>query len=201
MTFHMLHLGPQGALASDRPIIKAAEHESLADVFALLARLRTVEAAQAEAAREAMADARARGHAEGFADGRAAFAKAIAEMAAEASLHRQAEEEEIAALAMAAVRQMVGAIGDEAMMAGIARRAVATVAPSGPILVETSEAMLPAVETALAEAQEDRPVNIRADPALADHQCRIAAGDGRIIADLSVQLAALEQRWGVAHVD
>ncbi len=118
MTLHLLQLGPQGALASDRPIIKAAEHESLADVFALLARLRTVEAAQAEAAREALAEARARGHAEGFADGRAAFAKAIAEMAAEAKLHRQAEEEEIAALAMAAVRQMMGTIGEQHRMDG-----------------------------------------------------------------------------------
>jgi flagellar biosynthesis/type III secretory pathway protein FliH len=67
--------------------------------------------------------------------------------------------------------------------------------------VEVSEAMRPAVEAALVGMEENKAVNVRADPALADDQCRIAAGDGRIIADLSVQLAALEERWEAAHVD
>jgi flagellar biosynthesis/type III secretory pathway protein FliH len=200
VSYYLLQRGGDALLATGRPVLKAGEQPALRDSFQLLARLREADAARETSAAMAERDARERGWQAGFAEGQRAFAEAVAEIAAQAARHRDAREAEIASLAVAALHKMVGMIGDEIMMAGIAQRAVAAVTSRGPILVETSEAMCGGIEAALA-GQEAEEVNVRVDPALGDRQCRITAPDGRIIADLDLQLDALEKRWETAHVD
>jgi type III secretion protein L len=189
-------------LATDRPIVKAPERAALTDTNALLREVRGQRAAEAAAVAEAREQARFEGHAEGVESGRRAFAEAVARLSAQTVAHHRREEADIAQLALAALRHMVAGLGDEAMMAGIARRAVAAVMPAEQVLVETSEAMLGPVTAALGDHEGAEGVTVRADLALGDRQCRITAADGRVIADLDVQLAALEERWGAAtHVD
>lgn len=201
MTWLLIEQGDT-LLATDRPIVKAPERPVLNDAIALLREVRDQRAAEIAAALFAREQAEREGHAAGVESGRRAFAEAVARLSAQTVAHHRREEAEIAQLALAALRHMVAGLGDEAMMAGIARRAVAAVMPAEQVLVETSEAMLAPVTAALGDHEASEGVTVRADPALGDRQCRITAADGRVIADLDVQLAALEERWGTApHVD
>lgn len=201
MTWLVVEQG-DSLLATTNPIVKASERAALTDAVALLREVRARREAEAQAAAEAREAGWRAGHQTGLEEGRRGFAEAAAKLSAQTVAHHRHEEDEIAQLALAALRHMVAGLGDEAMMAGIARRAVTAVMPAEQVLVETSEAMLAAVTDALAEQDGAEGVTVRADPALGDRQCRITAADGRVIADLDVQLAALEERWGTTtHVD
>lgn len=200
MTYLLLDHSRDTLVATDRRIVKAPERAALNTALELLATVRERAATQAAEAEQVRKDARREGYDAGFADGRRAFAEAIARLSAQAVEHHRAEEAEIAQLALAALRHMVATIGDAAIMEGIARRAVAAVMPAETVLVETSEAMLDGVSAALADLDGGDRVTVRADPEFGDRQCRVTAADGRIIADLDVQIAALEERWGTANV-
>lgn len=201
MTYLIIEQG-DALLGTDRAIVKAPERAALTDAVALLRELRTRRAEEAAAADRAREVGWREGHQAGVEAGRRSFAEAVARLSAQTVAHHREEEGEIAQLALAALRHMVASIGDEAMMAGIARRAVSAVMPAEAVLVETSEAMLGPVTAALGEHDGAEAVTARADPALGDRQCRITAANGRVIADLDVQLAALDERWGTTtHVD
>lgn len=196
MTFWIVHDDGGTLAATDRPLVKASEQAALRDAGALLARARATEEEMRGRHAQAEREARARGLEQGREEGRRAFVDSLARLARETREHRLAGEREIAALALAALRRMIDDIGDEAMMTGLARRAVSAVVSSGEITVDVA----PALRDAVAAAMEV-DVLVRADPALAPHECRIATGEGRIIADLGVQIAAIEQRWSMADVD
>jgi flagellar biosynthesis/type III secretory pathway protein FliH len=201
MTFYLLHHDEKRLLAADHPIVKAGEHSAFADAQALLERLRQLHEEQRRAIETAEAEARERGLVEGLHAGKSEFAQAIADLSNRVAHHRERVEREIASLALAALRLMVAAIGDEAMLAGVTRRAVAAVVPGGRILVEASPAMCPAIQRALAPLDEGSRITLQPDPALSDRQCRVTAPDGRIIADLDVQLDAIAQRLEGPRVD
>ncbi|WP_404334957.1 FliH/SctL family protein [Sphingomonas sp. MMS12-HWE2-04] len=200
MSFYLLHNDGRSLLATDTPVVRARDRAPIAEAGGLLARLGELHRDQEARAATAEAEARDRGYTAGFAAGEAAFVEAVAEIARQAAAHQSDGEDKIAELALAAVRQMLGAIGDEEAMAGVARRAVAAVVATGPILVETSPAMQARVEAALGEGSAEHPVSVAADAALSDRECRIHGPDGRIIADLDGQVAALAERWELDHV-
>lgn len=194
----VLHLRDGALLATDRPIVKAGDRARLTDALALIERLRT-EAAAADAAREAAeAEARHRGHDEGYAAGRAAFADAINALAAQATADRAQAETEVAALALTALRQIAGDLGDAAVMQGVALRAARAVVPQGPVAIEVAPAIAAEVEAGLARLDPGAEVTVRADPSLGERQCRVTGPDSRIIADLDRQIAGVAERWGVA---
>jgi type III secretion protein L len=201
MTFYLLHHDEKRLLATDRPIVKASEYSAFADVLVLLETLRQSQAEQRSAMETARAEARQRGFVEGMRAGKSEFVQAVADLSNQVAQDRERVEREIASLALAALRLMVGSIDDETMLAGITRRAVAAVAPGGQILVEASPAMCPAIRQALAPLDEESRINLLPDPALSDRQCRVTAPDGRIIADLDVQLEAIAQRLEGGRVD
>lgn len=201
MTFYLLHHDEKRLLATDRPIVKADEHSVFTDVLSLLDGLRQLQAEQRRAVETAEAEAHDRGYAEGQRAGRDEFARAVAELSGQFAQHRERVEQEIASLALAALRLMVASIGDEAMLTGITRRAVAAVVPDGRILVEASPAMCPAIKRALAPLDEGSRITLQPDPALSDRQCRVTAPNGRIVADLDVQLDAIARRLEGTGVD
>ena len=129
---------------------------------------------------------------------RAAFAEAIATLTEQAQADAARRDEDVAALALAALRQMVGALPAEDRMTGIARRAVEALGSRGPILVEVSVAMQPHVERAFADRPSSVEVAVRVREGLADDQCRLTAPDGRIVADVGVQIQSFAARWEVA---
>jgi len=195
MAFHLIHNDGRSLLASDRPVLKAADRPAVEESLALLDRVRTLHDHQQEALTQARADAVAEGRCAGEAEGRAAFAAAIAKLTEQVEADTLRRDEDVAALALAALRQMVGALADGERMAGIARRAVEALGSHGPILVEISPAMLPHVERAFLDRPAQVEVALRARNGLADDQCRLTAPDGRIVADVGVQLQSFAQRW------
>lgn len=201
MSYHLLHSDGHALLVSDSPIVKAKERPALDDAFALLDRLREEAARRSDAAAAAEREARDLGYREGHAAGQAAFARAIADLAVQAEAHRQTEEAEIASLALAAVRQIAGQVGDAVMMQGVALRAVQAVAPQGPVVVDVPPAIAAQVEAGLASAAEGHSITVRVDPSLGDRQCRVSGPNSRIIADLDHQIDGLAERWKIDNVD
>lgn len=199
MTFCILHDDGKALVSTDRRLVKAGERALLEDACAVLARARAIEAEMQTRHAEAERDARQRGLEQGREEGRRAFVGAITQLTRDVREHCLAQEREIAALALAALRRMIDDIGDEAVMAGIARRAVSAVAPGSGIVVEVAPALCEAVTAALGEDRQ-ATVLVRGDAALALHECRIATAEGRIIADLGVQLAAIAERWSMSDV-
>jgi flagellar biosynthesis/type III secretory pathway protein FliH len=201
VTFYLVHRDGKALVASDRPLLKAREADRLQDASALLARAEALENQSRQRRDGAEQDARQKGLAQGLEEGRSAFSGAIAELTAQVEAWRQTQEREVAALALAALRRMVDDIGEEAMMVGLARRAVAAVANGTEAQVHVAPALADVLAAAFAGNEALREVAICADPELAAHQCRVVTSQGRIIADLAVQLAEIEKRWNLAHVD
>lgn len=201
MSYHLLYSDSHALLASDTPVIKARERQPLADAMALLERLRAEAVRRENAATVVEADARDRGYRDGVEAGRREFIDAVARLTAQADAHRRFEEEEIASLALAALRQIAGELGDAAIMQGVALRAARAVVPQGVVTVDVAPAIAPEVEAGLAAIEGDVTITVRADPLLGERQCRITGADSRIIADLDRQLDELAERWGTVHVD
>lgn len=201
MTFYLVHRESQVLVATDRPLLKARDADRLRDASALLARTQALEAQSRQQSETAEQAARQQGYAEGFEQGRSAFVSALAELTGQVEAWRRTQEREVAALALAALRRMVDDIGEEAMMAGIARRAVAAVANGTEAQVHVAPELVDVLDAAFAGDEAVQDITVRPDPELAVHQCRVVTGQGRIIADLGVQLAEIEKRWSPAHVD
>lgn len=199
MAYLLLHSDGQALLATDRPIVKARDRGAIAEANEVLGMVRALEEASSDRCRNAEAEARHLGRLQGIDEGRRDFADAIADIGRQALAHQQAQEDQIATLALAALRRMVDGIGDEAVLIGLARRAVAAVLPAPDILVQVAPDMSDALAAAFAADEDMTGVVVRPDPALAAHQCRITTGDGRIIADLAHQIAAIESRWNGPH--
>lgn len=201
MTFYLVHRDGKALVATDRPLLKAREADRLGDASALLARAEALDA-QARQRREATEqEARRQGFAQGLEEGRKAFLGAVAALTAQVEAWRRTQEREVAALALAALRRMVDDVGEEAMMVGLARRAVAAVASGSEAQVHVAPELIGVLTGAFAEDETLHAVAIRPDPELAAHQCRVITAEGRIIADLASQLAEIEKRWSLVHVD
>lgn len=199
MTFFVLHDSGQAILATDRRVLKVRERMVVQDAVLLLERAREWEQGQKERCAAAEAEARERGFREGHEKGLDAFSQAISELARQAASYRQTEEREVASLALSALRRMIDDIGDAEMMAGLARRAAAAVIDRGETQVHAAPTLCSRIAAALSADETMRDVAVLPDPNLAVHQCRITAGGTRIVADLPLQLAAIENRWSVTH--
>lgn len=201
MTFHLLHADGSALIATDRPIVKARDAQPLLDGAALLAHLKVLHAEAAAGCEKAERLAREEGRLQGEAQGRATFVAAVADITLQAREDRLAQEQQIADLALAALRRMVEEIGDEAMLVGAAKRAVASVLPAEDVQVHVAPDLAATVAEALAGDERTAAVALRPDPELLSHQCRVTTTSGRVIADVDRQIAAIEERWSAAHVD
>lgn len=201
MSYHVLHNDGHALLATDRPIVKAHERQPIADAILLLDRLKTEGQRRDAGIAAAETEARERGYREGYETGRRDFVAAVTNLAVQHEADRRREEQEIASLALAALRQIAGEIGDAETMQGVALRAARAVVPQGPVSIEVSPAIALEVEAGLRRIEGETVIVVRADPELDERQCRVTGPDSRIIADLDRQLDELAERWGTAHVD
>lgn len=198
MAFHLIHADGHALLCSDSPLLRAGERQPLEDAIALLDAVTAMHRKREAMLAAERAAAAAQGHAAGVEAGKAAFADAIAALAARVEADASARMEAVARLALAALRQMLGALPDDERMAAIARRAVEALGARGPVLVDVSAAMAGPVARAFAERPVAVEVLVRGVAALADDQCRLSGPDGRIIADVAVQLQSFAARWDMA---
>ena len=200
MSYHVLHNDGHTLLATDRPIVKAHERRPIADAILLLDRLKTEGQRRDAGIAAAESEARERGYREGYETGRRDYVAAVVNLAAQHEADRREREQEIASLALAALRQIAGEIGDAETMLGVALRAARAVVPQGPVMIDVSPTIAVEVEAGLARVEGE--IVVRADPDLGERQCRVSGPDSRIIADLDRQLDELAERWGAAaHVD
>lgn len=201
MSFYLVHRGGKALVATDRPLIKAVEADRLRDAAALLARADALETEASRRRDVAEQEARRQGLAQGREEGSRAFVDAITALTGNVENWRKQQEQQVAALALAALRHMIDDIGDEAMMSALALRAAGSVTAGSDAHVLVAPELVEMVTAALAKEENTRDIPVRPDPNLARQECRVVTNDGRIIADLSVQLAEIEKRWSLAHVD
>jgi flagellar biosynthesis/type III secretory pathway protein FliH len=198
VAFHLIHANGQCLVASTSPLIRAGDREPLMNAIALLDAAAAFSRDRQSECDRARADAASQGYAAGVEQGRAAFAEAIAVLAAAVEADARARLETVADLALAALRQIIGGLADEERMVAIARRAAQALGARGPLVVEVSAAMAGPVERAFADRPLGVEILVRGLDVLADDQCRLTGPDGRIIADVPVQLRALAERWETA---
>jgi flagellar biosynthesis/type III secretory pathway protein FliH len=199
MTFLVLHADRLATALADDPLIPAADVGRVQDALALLAEAARLRSDAGDAIDAARATARAEGFAEGRADGLAA-----AESERQAELFRIAlrdselqreRQKDIARLALEVVRRIAGEFDDGAMVAGLAERAAAQLAPDSVAMVRVAPAAVEATRTRL----EGRSgLSVEADPSLGPQDCVIETALGRTHAGLDTQLAQIERMWGDA---
>jgi flagellar biosynthesis/type III secretory pathway protein FliH len=199
MTFLVLHADRLATALADDPLVPAADVGRVQDALALLAEagdLRRGAEAATDAAREAA-------RVEGFAAGRAeGLAAAEAERQAElfrialrdSELQRE-RQKDIARLALEVVRRIAGELDAGTMVAGLAERAAAQLAPDSVAVVRVAPAAVEAVRTRL---DGRAGLSVEADPSLEGQDCVIETMLGRTHAGLDTQLAQIERMWGEA---
>jgi flagellar biosynthesis/type III secretory pathway protein FliH len=186
-------LNPIG-LESRSPLIKAAERTQFTDALALLdaaADKSSRVEAEGEAARS---EAYETGYAEGLADGQAKLSAELAKLADAVAAIRADHEAGVAEAALAATTAIIGTLDDADIVTRIVHNQIAARVESDAIRISVAPQMIEALSTL---ASEHKDIEFIADPDLASTDCRITSGEGRIVADLSLQMGKLRQRWGL----
>jgi flagellar biosynthesis/type III secretory pathway protein FliH len=197
MSFLVLHADRLATALTDDPLVPADDVGRVQDAIALLAeagRLRTGAGDTIDAARE---HARAEGFETGRSDGLAAAeAERQAELfriaLRESELQRE-RQKDIARLALEVVRRIAGELDDGAMVAGLAERAAAQLAPDSVAVVRVAPV---AVDLVRAQLDGRAGLSVEADPSLGAQDCVIETVLGRTHAGLDTQLAQIERMWG-----
>lgn len=148
--------------------------------------------------------ARAQGFEAGIAEARGEIASAIAgalsALTEEFAAENARREREVSAAAMEVVEQLIGAREPADIVTGLVTQALRKAdAGRDPCTIEVAPDMMHPLREALTETQPE--LQIEANCALDPLGCRIVSGEGRIVADLSTQLATLRARWGLPQGD
>ncbi len=182
------------AVAVRKKVIKAHEHAHFAEADALLRGVRALTAeAEADIATR-RASAEADGRKEGLAAVQTVVEDALTALAKRVDAFEGERREEIARAAYAAVRAVIGTLGDETVLDGLVTASLARIGDDAPVTIEVAPAMLARIGVQL----HGRPnITLRANEALGLLDCHLVSPQGRIVADLQLQLDALAERWGV----
>lgn len=195
MTFLVLHADRLATALTDDPLVPARDVGRVQDALALFAEAGSLRGG----AEEAIEAARAKAQAEGFEAGReAGLAAAEAERQAElfriamrdSELQRE-RQKDIARLALEVVRRIAGDL-ESTMVAGLAERAAAQLAPDSVAVVRVAP---DAVEMVRAQIGGRQGLSVEADPSLDPQDCVIETALGRTHAGLDTQLAQIERMW------
>lgn len=196
MSFVLIHADREATLLRDDPIVPARELPAFTaarDLLDAVAALRDEAAGATEAAKEAArAEGYAAGHAEGLAAGAAAVREELLRLVQADAVRAQEQRGDLARLALEVVRRIAADLGAADMVAAMADRAAAGVAPDPAPTVRVHPDALAATRARLGER-----VAVEADAALAPTDCVIATPLGEVHAGLETQLAALARAWGL----
>ena len=196
MTLYLLAANRAGTLATDDPVIAAADVGAVNDMAAAVARagaLRDDMAARvAETADEAATAARAAGHAEGLAAAAAEVQAELFALTLRAAAERSRVRAEVTMIALEVVRRIAAEIGEPKVVAGLAERAAAALLPDEVATVRVPAAALAAVADRL---QRHAGLTVVADATLEPNGCVVTTALGSSHAGLDLQLAAVERAW------
>ena len=130
---------------------------------------------------------------EALAEMRAALAESIAKLHEGFIREDARRERETASAAMEVVEHLIGQRPDADVVTGLAAQALGRVSGTEAV-VKVAPDLADAVAASLSGREG---VQVVADASLPPLACRIDTGDGRVVADLSTQLATLRDRWGL----
>jgi flagellar biosynthesis/type III secretory pathway protein FliH len=193
MSFFLINTGDQ-SLGSNSALIKKQDRQNFIDSMDMLSHAGALRA-KAEATYAAEAE---RGYADGFATGHEAieseFLAEIQKLAASIDANATARREEIANVAFAAAQAIVGAIDQTEAVRGIVDQVIKR-SDSGQVATVHLNPEKCDVLRQLGGFPET--VELVANPALGPTDCEIVTANGKIIASMELQFAALAQRWAV----
>jgi flagellar biosynthesis/type III secretory pathway protein FliH len=197
MSYFLLNIGQQ-TLASNSPLIKAEERADFSNAAKLLG---TIEQLRTQTD-SAYSDAQKQGYADGLAVGieavKAEFRAEIEQFAKAISSAEATRHEQIAAAAIAGAQAIVGAIDQTEAMRGIINQVLKRVDKDQAVTVH-----IHADHASALQENGEFPSNITlvSNPSLGQTDCEILSANGKIIANMELQLAGLAQRWGVNSID
>jgi type III secretion protein L len=189
--FHPLN-GP--ALGTSQSVVKAHERQDFTDAAALLNGVRRIKEEADTAIAAQQAAAAQEGRQIGYAEVNDVVGKALAEFARQIAEFETERRDEIANAAFAAVRAIIGDLDDEVVLRGLVTASLSRMDGATPITLEIAPSMVAAVESHFAGYPN---LAIRANEALGPHDCQLLSVQGRVVADLQLQLDALAERWGL----
>jgi flagellar biosynthesis/type III secretory pathway protein FliH len=193
MSFFLINVGDQ-SLGSNSPLIKKQDRQNFIDSMAMLSHAGVLKA-KAEATYSAEAE---RGYTDGFATGQQAiqseFLAEIQKLAASIDANAIARREEIASVAFAAAQAIVGAIDQTEAVRGIVDQVIKRSEAGQAFTVHLNPEKCEALRQ-LGGFPET--VELVANSDLGPTDCEIVTANGKIIASMELQFAALAQRWAV----
>lgn len=196
MSYLLLHKGHAGTLLADDPIVPAADISPLRDSMALLAQAEHRFAAAADAATELNEAAQHGGYEEGMrrgeAEGAAKVSAKLFDLEVKSAELRASQRTEAAKLAIEIVRRIAAGIGRPEMVAALAEKAAADLAPDTSATVKVHPSAAAQVTERL--GQFDR-LAVVADSLLGEDECVVETSHGQIRAGLETQLTAIERAW------
>lgn len=193
MSYFLVNTGEQ-ALGLQSPLIKASDRVVFTNAVELLAYTEQLKS-QVD---DAYSAAKQRGYADGLAAGNVAvcaeFQHEILTLAQSIAAADTARNEHIAAAAIAGAQAIVGAIDQTDAMRGIIDQVIKRIDKDQAISVHIH----PDHHVALTDNGEF-PANIAlvSNSKMGPTDCEIVTANGKVIANMELQLAGLAQRWGV----
>lgn len=163
--------------------------EAFVSSVALLERGKTLHDEAQIAATQAEQAGYERGKQAALAEMREALGKALADLARGFAAENERRDHDTVAAAMQVVARILGDLDDARIITGLASEALRK-AGAGAVTITVAPQWVDTVGTQMG-------LTVNADPALDPFGCRVESNDGRIIADLEIQLAALRERWGL----
>lgn len=193
--FVLIRADAAATLLRDDPIVRAADVPVLTEADRLLAAASALRddarRSSEHAAQVARAEGYAAGHAEGLAAGSAEIRDELLRLAGADAQRAAAQRADLARLALEVVRRIAADLGAPEMVAALAEKAAAAIAPETPLSVRVPPA-------ALSRARErlGAQATVQPDETLRETDCVLVTPLGEVRAGLETQLAQLAKQWG-----
>ena len=171
------------------------------DVFAfrssvdLLERAKALSDDAAVAAKAAQQAGYERGRQQALDEMRDTVGEALTSLAQGFAAENKRRERATADAAMQVVERLLGQMDGTVIITGLVNEALRK-GGDGKIIITVAPEWVDTVRRRLADHAD---LTVEANSALGGFACRVTAQDGRIIADLESQLAALRERWGIGR--
>jgi type III secretion protein L len=196
MSFVLIRADAAATLMRDDPIVRAADVPVLGDVQRLLADAQALRedarAASVQAGEAARDEGYAAGHAEGLAAGAALVREELLRLAQADVARAEAQRTDLARLGLEVVRRIAADLGPADMVAALAEKAAAAIAPDSQLTVRVPAAALDATRARLGAG-----VAVEPDETLSATDCVLSTPLGEVRAGLETQLAQLARQWNV----
>jgi flagellar biosynthesis/type III secretory pathway protein FliH len=194
MTLLFFHDPVNPAIATRTRLVKAQDRQAFTEAVTLLEAVRHEKSRAAAEITAARDSAYQSGYQDGLAKAEAAIADAIATLTAEFEKFSEARKADVANAAFAATKAIIDATPTDQALAGLVDASLARLDGDQPITLEVAPAM---AEKLASHVADKTHVKVKANETLGALDCLIHNAQGRIVANASVQLAALAERWGV----